>query len=336
MRSNPILFLSVFLAAVPFIAHAQAPSGTPVLATVPVEMREVDLTYSAEATVEAVKQATIAAQMQGRVIEARFDAGSRVKAGEVLMRLDERESAQGLAGAQAQLINARAAYERSKHLFAQKFVSQAALDKAEADFKAAAASAGLAGVATSFATIVAPFSGIVAQRLAEPGEMAEPGKPLIAVFDPKGMRVVASIPQYKLSGLRQASSARIEFPETGKWIDAKRIEVLPTADVRTHVARVRVYLPDNLEGAIPGMFARAHFVIGKTRKLLVPASAVLRRGEVIGVYVVDDKAQAYLRQVRLGEAYAGGTLEVLAGLAAGEKIALDPIKAGIRLKQGGK
>lgn len=330
MKPITLLMFSAILTSMPVAARAQAPT------TVVVEMREVEITYPADAVVEAVKQATIAAQMQGRVIEVRVDAGSRVRAGEVLMRLDAREPTQSLAGAQAQLANASAAYERNKHLFAQKFVSQAALDKAEADFKAAAAGVGLAGVATSFATIVAPFSGIVGQRFAEPGEMAEPGKPLITLFDPKSMRVVASIPQHKLAELRLASSAKIEFPETGKWIVGTRIEVLPTADVRTHVVRVRVTLPDNLESAIPGMFARAHFVIGKTNKLLVPASAVLRRGEVTGVYVVGDKAQTQLRQIRLGEAYAGGALEVLAGLAAGEKVALDPFKAGIALKQGGK
>jgi len=336
MKSITIMMLLAALACVPVVSQAQGPAGAQVLATALVEMREVELTYPAEAIVEAVKQATIAAQMQGRVIEARFDAGSRVKAGEVLMRLDAREAAQGQAGAQAQLANARAAYERNKHLFAQKFVSQAALDKAEADYQAAAASAGQAGIATSFATIVAPFSGLVAQRLAEPGEMATPGKPLISVFDPKSLRVVASIPQYKLAEVRQALRAKVEFPETGKWIDATRVEVLPTADVRTHVVRARVTLPDNLEGAMPGMFVRAHFVVGKASKLLVPATAVLRRGEVTGVYVIDDQAQAHLRQVRLGEAYAGGALEVLAGLAAGEKVALDPVKAGVALKQGGK
>jgi len=327
MKAIPALMLLAALTTAPVVAHAQ------MLATAPVEVREVELTYPADAIVEAVKQAVVAAQMQGRIIEARFDAGSRVQAGEVLMRLDAREAAQGLAGAQAQLVNARAAQERSKHLFAQKFVSQAALDKAEADFKAATASAGQAGVAASYATIVAPFSGIVAQRLAEAGEMAEPGKPLISVFDPKTLRVVASIPQYQLAGIKQAMSAKVEFPETGKWVAAMRIEVLPTADARTHVVRVRVTLPDKLEGAIPGMFVRAHFVLGKANKLLVPAAAVLRRGEVTGVYVVDAQGQAHLRQVRLGEAYAGGAREVLAGLSVGETVALDPVKAGVVLKQ---
>ncbi|MFA7270079.1 MAG: efflux RND transporter periplasmic adaptor subunit [Sterolibacterium sp.] len=310
-----------------------APAG---LASAAVELREVDQAYPAEAIVEAVRQATLAAQVAGRVTEARFDAGSRVKAGEVLMRIDSRETAQLQAGAQAQLANARASVERNRQLFAQKFISQAALDKAEADFKVASAGAGQAGVQGSYASIAAPYAGIIAQRLAEVGEMAAPGKPLISVFDPKSLRVVASIPQYKLAAVRQTLRARVEFPETGKWFDAVRVEVLPTADTQTHVVQARVYLPDNLDGVIPGMFARAHFLIGKSRKLLVPAAAVLRRGEVTGVYVVDGQAPPHLRQVRLGEALGGDGIEVLAGLAAGEKVALDPVKAGIALKQGGK
>jgi len=327
MRQILSIFFLAIVGALPGIARAQA------LATAMVELREVDQTYPAEAVVEAVRQATIAAQMQGRVVEARFDAGSRVKAGEVLMRLDEREAAQGQAGAQAQLANARAAWERNRNLLAQKFISQAAFDKAEADYKAAAASAGQAGTVTGFATIHAPFSGIVAQRHVELGEMAGPGKALISVFDPKSLRVVASIPQHKLAEVRQAPRARVEFPETGKWVDASRVEILPTADTQTHVIKARVYLPDNLEGILPGMFVRAHFVTGKARKLLVPAAAVLRRGELTGVYVVDEKATPHLRQVRLGESVAGSDIEVLAGLAPGEKIALDPVKAGIALKQ---
>lgn len=334
------IFVLLFALVVPSAATAQ---GTPVAV---VEYREVDLTYPAEAVVEAVSQATIAAQVQGRVIDVRFDAGDRVKQGDLLMRIDEREAAQAVAGseaqvaqAQAQLANARASYERTKNLYAQKFVSSAALDQAQAAYKAAQAqlNVALAGrgqavTTKSFATISSPLAGIVAQRHTELGEMASPGKPLITVYDPKGLRVVASIPQYKLAELRQTLRAKVELPETGRWIEATRVEVLPTADVRTHVVRARVYLPDNTDGAVPGMFARAHFVIGKAKKLLLPAQAILRRGEVSAVYVVDAQGAVKLRQVRLGEPVDTNAVEVLAGVSAGEKVALDPVKAGIELK----
>jgi RND family efflux transporter MFP subunit len=241
--------------------------------------------------------------------------------------------AEGAAGAQAQLIQARANYESTRNLHAQKFVSAAALDKAEADLKAAQAVAGASGATMSHAAVAAPLAGIVAQRHTELGEMASPGKPLITVYDPRGMRVIASIPQYKLAEVRRGGTARLEFPENGLWVDATRVEVLPTADARSHTVTARLYLPDDVPGIIPGMAARAHFVIGSGRKLTVPPNAVIRRGEVTGVYVIDDRNTPRLRQVRLGEMLGNGELEVLAGLAAGDRVSLAPIQAGIQLKQ---
>lgn len=324
--------LLMFLPLVLLLAGLTSPAqALTVLASAPVELREVDLSYPAEAVVESVKQVTIAAQTTGRVVEARFDSGARFKSGEVLMRLDAREAQQGLAGAQAQLAQAKAQLERTRSLFAQKFVSQAALDKAEADYKTAAAGAGQAGVADSHANIIAPFAGVIARRLVEVGDMALPGKALLSIFDPQDLRVVANIPQARQGEVRQALRARIEFPETGQWLDATRVEMLPTADEVTHDVRVRAYLPAVTDTVLPGTFVRAHFIIGKGKKLVVPASAILRRGELTGAYVIDAKnenAPPSLRQVRIGEAVASGMLEVLAGLSAGERVALEPVKAG--------
>jgi RND family efflux transporter MFP subunit len=297
------------------------------------QAREIDLTYPAEAVVEAVRQATVAAQVQGRVVEVRVDAGAEVKQGQPLMRIDAREASEGAAAAQAQLVQAKAHYERTRNLVAQKFMSHAALDQAEAAYKAAQASAGASGATLSHANVTAPIAGIVAGRHTELGEMATPGKPLITVFDPKGMRVIASVPQFKLAEIRKAGKAKVEFPESGRWLDATRVEILPAADPRSHTVTARLYLPDNIEGVIPGMAARAHFVAGQGTKLTVPPGAVLRRGEVTAVYVLDDKSTPRLRQVRLGEAVAGGRLEVLAGIKPGDRVALDPVKAGIALKQ---
>lgn len=300
--------------------------------TVVVNARDVDLTLPAEAIVEAVRQATVAAQIAGRVIDMRVDAGQRVRAGDVLIRLDAREAAGSNAAAQATLAQARAAHERAKHLYARKFISQAALDQAEAAWKAAQGSAGVSGATLSHAVVTSPIAGLVAQRHVELGEMAEPGRALVTVFDPKSLRVIAAIPQYALADVRKSGHAWIEFLESGRRIDAVRIEVLPAVDARSHAATARVYLPENSAGVTPGMAVRVHFITGQGRKLTVPAEAVLRRGEVIAVYVVDEKGNSSLRQVRLGEAVAGGELEVLAGLGSGERVSLDPGKTGIKLK----
>lgn len=312
-----------------------------------VEYREVDQTYAAEGLVEAVKQATVSAEISGRIIELKFDVGDFVQKGAVIARIDESVVGQQLAGSQAQvaqaralLENARAQYERSKQLFAQKFISQAALDKASAEFKAAQAQAqasiagaGQAAATRKFATIVAPFSGVVAARHIELGEMAQPGKPLLTGFDPKDLRVEVSVPQYKLPQVRTLSRASVEIPSLNKWFKAAQITIMPAADIKTHASRVRLDLPEDLRDVYPGMFARAHFAIGRAKKLLVPAAAVLRRSELTAVYVVGEKEQVQMRQVRLGESAGEGLIEVLAGLVPGERVALDPVQAGIYLKQ---
>jgi RND family efflux transporter MFP subunit len=262
----------------------------------------------------------------------RVDAGQRVKQGELLMRIDAREAAGSDASARATLAQAAAAYERAKNLHAQKFISQAALDQAAAVYEAARGAAASSGAGASHGTVTAPISGLVAERHVEAGEMATPGKPLITIFDPRGMRVIASLPQYRLAELKKSPRARIEFPETGRWIEVQRIEILPTVDARSHTAIARLYLAENVEGVVPGTYARAHFTVGQAKKLTVPPAAVLRRGEVTAVYVLDDKGAAKLRQVRLGEAVAGGELEVLAGINSGERVSLTPQKTGIEAK----
>lgn len=315
-------------------------------AVAPVKYQVTDTGYSTEATVEAVKQSTVAAQVSGRVTAVNFDAGDYVKAGSVIVRLAAEELSSAVAGSRAQeaqaaanLANARANYERQKQLFEQKFISQAALDRATAEFRAAeaAARAARAGVGQSaavsgYTVITAPFSGVVAARHVEPGETVNPGKPLMTGFDPKDMRVIANVPQYKLAEVKASPRVAVEIPSLGKWIEAAGVTVLPSADSATHTVKVRIDLPTDLDGVIPGMFARAHFSVGSARKLAIPVTAVVRRSEITAVYVVDKDNRVSLRQIRLGTPNARGDVEVLAGLNPGDVIALDPIKAGIYAK----
>lgn len=321
-------------------ASAAQAAGQPAVA--PVQYREVARTYSADGLVEATRQSTVSAQIAGRVKEVLFDIGDRVAKGQVILRIDEREAAQALAGSQAQVLqaqtsmqNAKTNYERAKQLFAQKFISQAGLDKAQADYRvalaqaaASEAGAGQARLAHGYTSVIAPYGGVVAARLVEVGEMVMPGKPLMTGFDPSEMRVVVSVPQYKLAEIGARPGVSVEISSLNRWIKAASATVQPIADARTHSTQVRVYLPANEAGVYPGMFVRAHFVVGKARKLTIPASAVLRRSEVVAVYVADDKGNMKLRQVRLGEE-SDGLVEVLAGLKEGEQVALDPVKAGM-------
>lgn len=322
--------------------HAAEPA-----ATATVQFREVEQTYSVDGVVEATRQATVSAQISGRVKAVLFDVGDRVSKGQVILRIDESEANQAVAGSDAQLAqsqaglnNAKLNYERSQQMFEQKFISQAALDKAKADYdmavaqaKASAAGAQQSALAHSYTSVIAPYAGVVSARMVETGEMVTVGKPLMTGFDPSELRIIANVPQYKLAEIGARPSASIEVPELHRWLKVASVSVQPSADARTHSTQVRVNLPSNEKGVYPGMFVRTHFVVGKEKKLLIPAAAVLRRSEVVAVYVLDDKDQAHLRQIRLGEATEKGEVEVLAGLVAGERVSTDPVKAGMAVKK---
>ncbi len=343
------IFLAVLVAAA-LAACGEAPAPKPAakgeaLKTAAVELRDVELTTSAEAVLEAVHQSTVSAQIAGRVVDLRFDVGDYVNKGEVIVRIDQRAASQALAASEAQVLeaqaalaNARAQFERSKQLLSQRFISQAALDQAEAAYKAAQArvgaliaGAGQAATERSFATVVAPYSGVVSARHIELGEMATPGRPLMTGFDPSTLRVVATVPQAQVAAIQAGGKARIEVPSLGRWVEVKQMTIVPAADPRTHTTRIRLELPAEVRGVYPGVYARAHFVIGKAPRLLAPRAAVLRRSEVTAVYVVDGQGRARLRQVRLGSAGDENSVEVLAGLKPGERVALEPVKAGMAL-----
>lgn len=351
MKAAPV---ALVLAALLASACGEAPKPAAVLpsagtiATAGAEVREVDLAVSAEAVVEAVRQSTVSAQVSGRIVDIRFDVGDRVQKGEVIVRIDERAATQAVAASEAQareaeaaMVNARAQLERTRQLVQQKFVSQAALDKAESDskaaearFKATLAGAGAAATEKSFTTIVAPYSGVVSARHVQLGEMASPGKPLLTGFDPSGLRVVATVASSLVPAIQGGAKARIEIPSLGRWVDVTAVTVVPSADPRTHTTQVRLELPPDAKGLLPGVFARAHFVTGRSARLMVPREAVIHRSEVTAVYVVDEKGRPGLRQVRLGAAADAGGIEILAGVRAGEKVAIDPVKAGLAAGPG--
>jgi RND family efflux transporter MFP subunit len=345
-----ILLVALAVAGLAACGEKSVPKPAPkgeAFKTAAVELRDVELTTSAEAVMEAVRQSTVSAQIAGRIVELRFDVGDYVKKGDVIVRIDERSAARALEASEAQVLeaqaalaNARANYERSKQLLVQKFISQAALDQAEAAYKSAQArvgallaGAGAAATERSFATVVAPYSGVVSARHIELGEMATPGRPLMTGFDPSTLRVVATVPQAQVAAIQAGGKARIEVPSLGRWVEVKAMTIVPAADPRTHTTRVRLELPAEVRGVYPGVYARAHFVIGKAPRLLVPRAAVLHRSEVTAVYVVDERGGAQLRpqlrQIRLGSAGDEASVEVLAGLKPGERVALEPVKAGM-------
>lgn len=313
--------------------------SAPVLAqsvSVPVRQAGGASLYRAEAVVEAVRQSEISPQVAGRIVVLNVHAGDRVQAGQVLVRIDAQAARQQTAAgeaqvdaARAQLALAKAQYARQEQLFKKQYISQAALEQAEAQYKATEASvrgtlaqAGAAATQTGFFTISAPYAGVIARVDAEQGDMAMPGKTLLTIYDPREMRVVASLPQSRAAALPPKPEVKIQLGN--RELAAREVRVLPAADPVSHSLTVRLGLPAGTVDLVPGMFARAIFTLpgAATPTLMTPTRSVLRRSELTAVYVLDAQGAPRLRQVRLGLSQ-GDEVEVLSGLRAGERVVAD-------------
>ncbi|HVZ45160.1 MAG TPA: efflux RND transporter periplasmic adaptor subunit [Ramlibacter sp.] len=335
-----LAMLGAWAAASSRVVQTAAKDGAPPLATVAVVGGDAQEGSAFDGVVQAVRQTVVAAQVPGAVVALGVKAGDRVKAGQVLLRLDARAAEQAAAAGAAQVRAASAMqeaatrdFERQQQLFQQKYISQAALDRAEAQYKSAQAeaaaqlaNAGAARTQSDFHTVRAPYDGIVADVSVVLGDMAMPGRALITLYDPEALRIAVPIPQTVAANLAGAALPQAEVPGiAGGRIQPVRSQLLPAVDPATHTMELRLDLPPNLGGLAPGMFARAWLAVssGEGARLYVPSQAVQRRAELAGVYVVDAEGRALLRQVRLGRAQ-GGRVEVLAGLCAGERVALEP------------
>lgn len=327
------------LVQVPPIPAAGLETATVEYVTVPDEIL-------LEGRVEAVKQATVAAQTSGRVTEIHFDIDDFVPKGEVIVRLHDTEQQAGLAEAKGGLAEVQARFDkaaddqrRKRTLFEQQAVSRAALDAAVAEYRAAQAALEAArarvtetGEQLEHTLIRAPYSGIVVERHIEPGELVQPGTLLMTGLSLDALRVTTHVPESLIADLRRYQTASVILPEAvdGR-VTADSLTISPRADALTHSFEVRLQLPALEEPLYPGMSVKVAVTSGEGERLLAPESAIVYRSEVAGVYVIDEDG-IHFRQVRPGRRYGVGNREILAGLGAGERVALDPVRAAVELK----
>ena len=166
------------------------------------------------------------------------------------------------------------------------------------------------------------------KRQVEVGETVGPGTPLMTGLSLQDLRVNTTIPQSIVMQVRRLKQAAVYVGD--HRIEAVKITIFPEAATPSSTFRARLDLPPGAIDLAPGMYVKVGLVIGEADRLLVPASAVIERSEVTGVYVIDAKGQVSLRYVRPGHRFAD-KVEILAGLSAGERIALDPIAASARI-----
>jgi RND family efflux transporter MFP subunit len=318
--------------------HAAAAASQ--LATVEVGAETAPAELRVDGVVEAVQQATLSAQTAGRVAEVAVDVNDRVAQGALLMRLRATEQVAGLAQSQAALraasaqdAQARAQFQRIEDMYQRKVVARATYDEALAARDAAAANlaaaqAGLAAAreGVAYTELRAPFAGVVTSKRVQAGEVVAPGTPLLTVSGLGELRVVAEIPQAVADQVRAQPKARVYVGD--RTLASTSVIVFPSAEPTSSTFRARVNLPQPTAGLAPGMFAKVGFVTGESSRMLVPRSAVVERSELRAVYVVGPDERVALRQVRLGRA-VDDKVEVIAGLARGERVATDPAQAGL-------
>lgn len=332
----------LWLAAIALAACSPAPKSPAKVQ--PVAIADVAVTTSVngsarswDGVIEAVNRATLSAQTSGRIAAVEADVNDAVTSGLVLLRLSDVEQQAGNAAARAQvqaqdaaLVEAEANYQRFAALAKKHWVSRAELDQAvnarnsaRAMRDAARAQLRQLSQQADYTVIRAPYDGVVERRMVELGESVNPGQPLISVLAPGTLRVEVDVPQEEAAEIREVGRAQLRSAD-GTVHDVARVIVYPSADPQTHATTVRLEL-DTSSGLQPGNAVKAEFPIGSGGRLLIPASSVLQRSEVSAVYVVAD-AGIQLRQIRLGQPQ-GDQREVIAGLDAGERIAVDPIEA---------
>jgi RND family efflux transporter MFP subunit len=325
-----------------------SPAGpaAPSLASIVIQPVHTPLERTVDGTIEAVNQATVSAQTSGRVAEILYDVNDVVPAGAVIMRLKGAEQRAGLQGAEAALtettarnVEAATSYQRVAELYQRRVVSKSQLDQATANRDAAAAhlAAAQAGLTTAregvgYTEIRAPYGGVVTKRLVEVGETVSPGTPLMTGLSLRDLRVNIYVPQSIVMQVRKLKQAAIYVGD--QRVEATKITIFPEEATPSSTFRARLDLPPGALDLAPGMYVKVGLVIGEADRLLIPASAVVERSEVTGVYVIDANGLVSLRYVRPGHRFAD-QLEILAGLTAGDRIALDPIAASAQVTATG-
>ncbi len=316
-----------------------------------VQQKSLPNVLEAVGTVRAVQTSALASQMMGTLVEVRVHEGDRVQRGQVLAVIDDsqpraafdrataadRAARQQLAAAESELALAESTLKRYQTLYERKSVSpqefdevrtrqQAALarrDMARADQEQAKAAIAQATTALEYTRIRAPFDGVVTEKKADTGTLAAPGMPIFTLEDVRRYRLEASLNESDLASVRIGQSAPIVVDALGtEPLSGKVVQIVPAADPGSRSFLVKIELPADSR-LRSGLFGRVQFSRGERQALLVPQSSIVDRGQMQGVFLLDQNKVATLHYITLGKP-AQGQIEVLAGLQAGDWLVARP------------
>lgn len=302
-------------------------------------------------TVRAAQSSEVASQMMGNIIEIRAREGDHVQRGQVLAVIDDSQpraavdrataadlaAQQQLVGAESDLALAESTLKRYQTLCEKRSVSPQEFDEVKARQKAALArrdmaksgqaqaQAVLSQARTSldYTRIRTPFDGVVAEKKADSGTLASPGMPIFTVEDVRHYRLEATVNENDLQYVRAGEQVSVVIDALDNaGLKGKVVQIIPAADATSRTFLVKIDLPTDTR-LRSGLFGRAAFSRGERQALLIPRSAVIERGQLQGIYVLDQNKVASLRYITLGKP-SGAEVEVLAGLQDGERVVAKP------------
>jgi membrane fusion protein, multidrug efflux system len=268
-------------------------------------------------TVQAADNAVISSRISGHIIELPVVLGSKVNKGDLLVKINAAEISAQLLQAKAQLAQADRNLGREKNLLKKGASTPETVRTLEDTHRIAAAAVKEVQTMLDYATITAPFSGIITRKSANIGDLAAPGKPLLDIENETNLQVVANIPETMILKIHVGDGLPVSIPSAGFASTGKVQEVSPAADPSSHTAPIKLSLPSspNLRS---GQFARLSLPERTVDAIIIPQAAVLPFGQMERVFTVTN-GKARLRLVRTG-ATEKGRVEILAGLDPGEQV----------------
>jgi RND family efflux transporter MFP subunit len=300
---------------------------------VQVKTAAIPLEVEAVGAVDARETAQVSSRVMAGITKMNVAAGDQVNKGQTLVELDARDARAQLAQARQALASAEAALERARldtgrveRLYEKQAATkqeydagQASLKMAQAQVDSAKARVREAEVFLSFTKIDSPITGQVIDRMADPGDMAAPGSPLLSVYAPSSLRLEAIVPERLRPKVQLGQSVRASVDSIELLFEGQIAEIVPSSDVASRSFIIRVPLPQE-HGAFPGMYGRIWIPAGSTEAILAPPRAIRRVGQLEMVTVVENGA-ARTRAIKTGKMYPEG-IEVLSGLKPGETVAV--------------
>lgn len=273
-------------------------------------------------SIRPVQRSALAAKVMGTISELPVVLGQRVAAGDLLLKISAAEISAKVVQAQAQLNSARRDLDRERDLLA-KGASTADLVKGLEDrYAMTEAMVHEAETMLGYATIRAPFSGVIAKKFVDAGDLAAPGQPLLELEGAGAFQVEVPVPDSLVAPLAPGQSLAVAVPATGITFSGAIAEISSAADAAAHTVLVKISIPATA-AVRSGQFARVTLAGRPVRALLIPAAAVTRLGQMERVFVASADKHAVLRLVKTGAAQ-GDRVEILSGLDDGETVIVAP------------